>query len=68
MILMALDLNKQGNLINYPKKEWTAHSIDEFPVESDTLSIPHGSYCTLVATPDFKVYTYDSIAKEWFEI
>ena len=65
---MALDLNKQGFQINYPQKEWTAHALSEFPVESDSLSIPHGSFCTLVAKPDYIVYTYDSILKEWFEL
>lgn len=65
---MALDLNQQGHLINYPKKEWTAHTLSEFPVESDSLSIPHGSLCTLVAKPDYIIYVYDSILKEWYEI
>jgi hypothetical protein len=65
---MALDYNGSANYISRPKKEWTCHDISELPVESEKLDIPHGSICVLVAKPDYIVYTYDEIAKEWFEI
>jgi hypothetical protein len=65
---MALDLNQQGHLINYPKKEWTCNDISELPVESDSLDIPNGSLCTLCKKPNYIIFAYDDIAKEWFEI
>jgi hypothetical protein len=65
---MALELESQGDYISRPIKIWTCHAIDEFPVESEILDIPHGSLIKLIAKPDFIIYTYDEIAKEWFQI
>jgi hypothetical protein len=66
---MALDFNKQGNFINYPKKEYTIHDISELPSEADgKTDIPNGSLCTLCAKPNYVVYAYDKILKEWFPI
>lgn len=65
---MPLILNEHGNLKPCPIKQWSINDISELPVESDKLSIPNASLCTLCKKPDYKIFAYDSILKEWFEI
>lgn len=65
---MALVLNRNGQWYPCPIKEWTCNDVSEFPIESDLVDIPNGSICTLVKKPNYIVYTYDDVAKEWFPI